>query len=156
AEWFAAMLWSSVEKSPQHPRLPTPLTQHHRRAIKGPGTVPAIAAPKPPRGCRKGGTPLARGERAYCDDCRRVTSREILGEAAVKGRRASQTPEAQARRAVALRRNRDAERAWNPADQPRWLTKRAYDEQIKPRLVGVKISALISALCVSKPYAINV
>lgn len=43
---------------------------------------------------------------------------------AAKGRFVSHTPEAQARRVAARRRNALAEAAWKPSDQPGWLTER--------------------------------
>jgi CRISPR-associated endonuclease Cas1 len=155
-EWFASMLWSTIRKSARHPRLPTRLTERHRREAKGETSTPTITAPRPPRVCRGCGTPLQRADHTYCVSCRNIVAREALIEAAAKGRRLSHTPEAEARRATALRRNRAAQCAWNPADQPRWLTEHIYSERIQPGLAPVKISTLAAALGVSKPYAVSI
>jgi len=69
---------------------------------------------------------------------------------------AALTAESQERRAVTQRRHAAALRAWTEADQPDWLTETAYAEQIQPALGAVKITTLMSALGVSKPYAIDV
>jgi hypothetical protein len=52
AEWLASALWSTIGKSPRHPRLPTPLTQQHRREAKGDPSALVVAAPRPPHVCR--------------------------------------------------------------------------------------------------------
>jgi hypothetical protein len=75
---------------------------------------------------------------------------------AAKGRILSQTPVAQARRAATRRRQMEAERAWNPSDQPAWLTERVYRNEIQPRLAQFSAARLASALEVSEPYAVDV
>jgi len=92
----------------------------------------------------------------YCVSCRDIVAKEALIDAAVQGRRASQTPEAQARQAAALRRHVAAQRLWKDAEQPAWLSEQTYSERIQPGLALIKISTLMSALGVSKPYAANI
>ena len=75
---------------------------------------------------------------------------------AAKGRLLAQTPQAQARRVAARRRNIAAEHAWKASDQPEWLTETVYIDQIQPRLAKISASKLASALRVSAPYAVNI
>jgi hypothetical protein len=44
-------------------------------------------------------------------------------------------------------------KAWNPSNQPGWLTEELYCEKIQPRLTGVTVPVISSALGVSEPYA---
>lgn len=45
---------------------------------------------------------------------------------------------------------------WNPSGKPDWLDKKFYREQIQPRLAGIAIPVLVSALDISKPYATDI
>ena len=72
---------------------------------------------------------------------------------AAKGRLVSHTPEAQARRVVARRKNALIEAAWKPSAQPAWLTEATYLERIQPRLAATSAGLLAAALGVSLPYA---
>jgi hypothetical protein len=46
--------------------------------------------------------------------------------------------------------------AWNPSEQPEWLTEEFYREKIQPRLSGVTVPAISSALGLSEPYAAQI
>jgi hypothetical protein len=47
-------------------------------------------------------------------------------------------------------------KAWSPSDKPDWLTEKTYREKIQPRLAGITISTISSALGVSEPYAAKI
>jgi len=83
-------------------------------------------------------------------------SRESLIEAAKLGRVAGHSREARARQAKAQRRHAAAVKAWNPSDKPDWLTEETYRAGIQPRLLGVTVPAISSALGISQPYAAEI
>jgi hypothetical protein len=66
---------------------------------------------------------------------------------------AGHNPDARARQAEKQRRHAVALKAWNPSEQPDWLTKEVYREKIQPRLAGITVPVLSTTLGVSKPYA---
>ena len=156
AEWLAAALSSTVRTPARQPVPATPLTQRRRREAKDALSTPMIAPPRPPRVCGRCGAPLERANRDHCADCGKVVATESLIACAERGRIASHNPDAEARRAAALKRNLAAQRAWEKSEQPGRITKQTYVEQIQPRLADVTLSMLTSALGVSKPYAINI
>jgi hypothetical protein len=88
-----------------------------------------------------------------CAACNRAVARERITELARVGRQISHSPEAEARRSESQRRQAAALKAWNPAEQPDWLTATVYREKIQPRLVEITVPAISSALGVSGPYA---
>jgi hypothetical protein len=55
-----------------------------------------------------------------------------------------------------FRRQGTASRAWKPSGLPDWVTEKVHREQIQPNLATVTVSAIASALGVSKPYATDV
>ncbi len=153
AEWVARMLWSTMPKSAQRLRLATRLTEDHRRRAKGSlSNPPDRPGPRPPAVCRLCGAPIKCGFK-YCADCAAAVSRENLIEAANLGRVAGHSPEARACQAEKQRRHAVALKAWNPSEQPNWLTKEVYREKIQPRLAGTTVPVISSTLGVSRPYA---
>ena len=64
--------------------------------------------------------------------------------------------EARARQAEKQRRHAAAKRAWRPSDQPAWLDQQTYLQKIQPRLAGVTIPVIASALGLSQPYAAEI
>jgi len=74
-------------------------------------------------------------------------------EAARIGRLTANGPEAQAKRAVKARKNALAQHSWKASDQPAWLTEEVFELKIKPLLAKVAMSAIRSAIGVSKWYA---
>ena len=85
-----------------------------------------------------------------------MARRDTLINAAKLGRIATHTPKAETRRAATMRRQEAAKLAWNPSDLPEWLTEHAYREMIQPKLTTVTVSAIASALGISKPYATDI
>jgi CRISPR-associated endonuclease Cas1 len=154
AEWVAASVRQTGRANgPQH--QPTLLTQQHRRSAKG-TALPVATTPKPPHVCHGCGVELDRSDHDHCRHCGRTIAREVMIRVAEQGRAASHTPEAESRRADAMRRNTEAARTWRETAQSAWITERVYLDQIQPRLVTVKVAAIVAALRVSKPYAANV
>lgn len=41
-------------------------------------------------------------------------------------------------------------------DKPEWLNEKKYREKIQPRLAGITVPTIVSALAVSEPYATNI
>jgi hypothetical protein len=81
---------------------------------------------------------------------------EELIEAARSGRIAAQSPETQFRRADMQRRHVAALKAWDPSSKPAWLNEKTYREEIQPRLAGVTVPTISSALSISEPYATDI
>jgi len=139
AEWIARTLWSTIPRPDRQSSVAARLTQSRRRQAKGgPYTLPAMAPPRPPAVCRVCGASIIRG-RSYCASCAVTVSREGLIEAAKLGRVAGHTPEARSKQAEKQRRHAAAVKAWNPSDQPDWLTEEVYREKIQPRLAGITV-----------------
>lgn len=65
-------------------------------------------------------------------------------------------PVAQSWRAESQRRQAAAREAWNPAEKPDWPDEKAYRERVQPRLSGVIVPRIMSALSVSQPYALRI
>ena len=85
-----------------------------------------------------------------------TVSRENLIEAAKAGRVATIGVKAQALRSATQRRQAAVLKAWNPSDKPEWLDAKTYREKILPRLKGITVPTILSALVVSEPYATNI
>jgi hypothetical protein len=111
-----------------------------------------VEPPRPPSNCRNCGTPIKSG-RLYCGSCTSTASRDVLIEAAKAGRLVAHSPQALARQAEKQRQHSAAAKAWNPSNQPGWLTADAYREKVQPRLAGIPVGVIASALDVSQPYA---
>lgn len=154
AEMVSHTLWLAKPKPASKYRPPaTRLTQSHKREAKGAApALPALTPPRPPAVCRICGASINFG-RIYCASCGVNASREGLIEAAKLGRVIAHSPEARARQAEKQRQHNSAVKAWNPSDQPQWLTEQVYREQIQPRLASIPVGIIASALDVSQPYA---
>jgi CRISPR-associated endonuclease Cas1 len=155
AEEVARFLSASIPKR-RRPTFPsTRLTQNSRREGRGIasdlsiGTSPSIEAV-----CRTCGKPT--GGDQYCGECAPIARRDRLINAAKFGRIATHTPKAEALRGATQRRQRAAQRDWNPTDLPEWLTGEFYREKIQPRLATVTMRAIMEALEISKPYAADI
>ncbi len=156
AESVARTLSSAIKKQVRSGLPATRLTQSNRREARGLlADISTKTPPKPIRICRTCGGPLNRGE-TYCGSCAVAVSRTGLIEAARLGRLATHTPEAEALRAATKRRHDAALRNWRISDLPDWLNEETYREKIQPRLVGVSVPAISSALGISKPYATDI
>jgi CRISPR-associated endonuclease Cas1 len=156
AEWVSRALWSTLRKPARQVYPATRLTQSRRRQAKGgPPVVPDNPAPKVPRVCRTCGELLKHGK-TYCVSCSVSVSRANLIEAAKLGRIETHRPKAEALRAATQRRHVAERKAWQPAENPHWLTKEAYRERIQPRLAGITVPTISAALGISEPYATDI
>jgi hypothetical protein len=77
-----------------------------------------------------------------------VSSAAIV-EGGKKGRIAAVRPEVMKRRREVGKRQNEALQAWNPADQPAWLTSEYYTSQIQPRLSQCTRPRIAEALSLS-------
>jgi hypothetical protein len=156
AEGVARTLWATRPKPPRQFFPATRLTQGHRRVAKGmPVDMPAQPAARPPAVCRVCGVSIEAG-RHHCASCGVAVSRENLIKLAKLGRVAGHSPEARARQAEKKRRHDAEVKAWNSSDKPDWLTEGFYREKIQPRLTGITVPAISSALRLSVPYAAEI
>jgi len=156
AEWVARTLWSTIPKPTRKLSPATRLTQHHRRQAKGRASATrADLPPRPPTICRDCGAPIRPG-RSFCASCGVVFSRSGLIKAAKLGRVAGHSREARARQAEKQRQHGAELKAWHPSNNPDWLTEEVYREKIQPRLAGVTVRAIASALGVSQAYAAEI
>src|SRR5262249_129898 len=130
AECVAEMLWASTPKLSRKRRLPTRLTQAHRRGETGKDSSPSEALPRRESFCRDWGVAIGQG-RTRCASCSLTLNRIELIKAAGKGRMAAQTKQAQARRAHTQRGHASAKAAWRPADLPAWFNRDFYFQQVQ-------------------------
>jgi CRISPR-associated protein Cas1 len=155
AEWACSMLWSAARKPARLTVPPTHLTQAHRRAAKGKLSPPI---PNPPRRvvlCRSCGKTVKLGS-SYCESCAVAIGTAALVKGAQQARSASHSHEAQASRAEKGRRNTAARWAWQPSNQPTWITNESYRDRIRPGLAAVTVRVISSSLGVSTCYASNI
>jgi hypothetical protein len=117
AERVAQMLWSSVRKSYEKDRLATRLTQHHRCAVKGVLRQLPPTLPRPESFCRICGSKTA-ARRTYCSSCAQTLTTAGLIKAAVKGRIAAQSDQAQEQRAQTQQKHATARWAWKESMNP--------------------------------------
>jgi CRISPR-associated protein Cas1 len=155
AEHVVKQLWATTTKRKRQNDLATTLTQRRRREAKGQPLKSAPQTEAPPKVCHSCGGVVLTGKQV-CAKCLAGQGRERMERIGAMGRIAAQSPKAQARRSATRRRNAAAERAWKPSDQPDWLTPDFYGNQVQPLLSGLTPKALMSALNVSNPYALDV
>jgi len=156
AEWVSHTLWSTIRKDSTQLGPATRLTGDRKRLAKGKASIAASAARlKAPRICNTCGGPVNPRHR-QCFACASESNTASLARAAHIGRIAAHTPEAQGKRAETQRRNALAQHAWKSSDLPVWLNEATYRDKIQPRLGGVSVSILSSALRVSGVYAANI
>jgi CRISPR-associated endonuclease Cas1 len=154
AEWVATELWSTTKKTTRLQGPATRLTEAHKREAKGVADVSANTPPKPPRICLGCGAPIIYGKN-FCSSCGVIVARDELIKSAKRGRIAAQSLEAQARRTETQRRNANAQRTWEKSGQPK-ISDEVYGNEIQPRLAGVTIPAIMSALNVCASYAADI
>lgn len=153
AEQITRIFSASVSRRNRQIFPSTRLTHNSRR--EGRGIAPNLSFEAPPRPetlCRNCGKRTQRAD--YCGTCSSPRDRLING--AKLGRIATHSPKAEALRGATQCRQRAAERAWNPADLPEWLTEEVYREKVQPLLATVKVRTIMSALGVSRPYATEI
>jgi hypothetical protein len=153
AEWIAKQFWSTTQRRTQSAQAPTHLTQAHRRAAKGATSETSMRVAQPTENlCPECGKKIRR-ESKTCVQCGVPTSTKSMLSAARIGRLTANGPEAQAKRAAKARVNALAQHSWKESDLPAWLTPEFFVGKIQPLLPSVSMSAIRSALGVSKWYA---
>lgn len=128
AEWIAQTLWSTISSRSRTKAHATRLTQNRKREAKGIPTSEEV-----PTVLRT--NPIA--------------MRNLV-------RLSAHDPIAQARRADTQRRQAAARKAWKASGKPDWLDERTYREKIQPRLAGIAVPTIVSALTISMSYATNI
>jgi CRISPR-associated endonuclease Cas1 len=155
AEWVTRTLWSAQAKHSSTFGPATPLTQRRRREVRG-GTP---LSPKPPERlpniCQACGLTNTFGY-TRCRKCDAELVVLRMRDAARAGRIAAQSPRARAARAEKQRQQQTAQRSWDPAAQPSWLTKEFYLEHVRPKLHDLPTSAVARTIGVSLQYAVSI
>ncbi len=156
AERVAQSFWTRNPKPPRgEKKLPTPLTQRRRSEGRGKEFVPDTKpAPYPRKICPGCGATTLGGR--HCPSCGREISREQLIESAKIGRVVAQSPKSRQKLSETQRRHRAAQRAWDSSSKPSWLNEDIYLAKIQPKLAGITIDSLSSALGVSESYAADI
>lgn len=157
AEGIARSFWlANRSKSLRYDDPSTKLTQSRKRETKGVfRELPAAPTPRPLAWCALCGVTIHIGFK-YCRSCVPLISRENVMKAAVLGRRATHSAEAQARRSETQRRQNAARNSWNPASNPAWLSEQFYKDHIQGALRRVQVPIIQKALSVSEPYALRI
>jgi hypothetical protein len=129
------------------------LTQAHRREAKGGLSETNADIAQPAENLCPGCGRRIRNDSSTCVRCGVPTSTKNMLNAARIGRLTANGPEAQAKRATKARQNALAQHSWKDSDQPAWLTPEFFAGKVQPQLASVSMSAIRSALGVSKWYA---
>ena len=154
AEWAMKEIASTTRT--RRSISPTRLTQSHKRAVTG-----GVFRPEPktqlrqPNMCNVCGSEIGRRQK-ICGICALAPSAERLTAVAAKGRSASHTPEAQAKRSRKQHANHLARHKWSPSDQPTWLTEEFYLLKMKPKLVSLSSRGIARHLSISLRYATEI
>lgn len=152
-EWLARTLWEATPKMTGHRAPANRLTQSAKRGAQGGITaLPSMLVASPQNLCRTCGAPIMH-KGIYCRLCNADASKSQYIEAAALGRRAALAVDSQARRTATQRKNARAQHGWIAAEHPSWLDQETYVSRILPRLSGLTVSALASAIQVSLGYA---
>jgi hypothetical protein len=155
AEYVAQAIWASVSKPTSVSKLTrrllaTRLTQLNKREVKG-SDVPKVTQLKPEHICSGCGVTI-RAARQRCLEC----SKQVTDVNFATGRKSAHQAEYLEKRAVTMRRHKQAIQRWKPSDLPQWLTRDVYIRQIQPALASVAKSEIRSALGVSEPYSSHI
>jgi CRISPR-associated endonuclease Cas1 len=154
AEW--AMKEIAATARTRRSISPTRLTQNHKRGVSGGAFRPEPTTPiRQQNMCTVCGTEIGRRQKS-CGVCALVPSTERLTAVAGKGRIASHSPEAQAKRSKKHHDLHTARRAWSASDQPSWLTEEFYVLKMKPKLLSQPSRGLARYLNVSRSYATQI
>ena len=155
AESVCHKFWSTTRKSASWTGPATRLTQQRRSRTRDDLSLRPVPALHPPPVCRICGKPITRGN-TFCKACAVNESKKSFLKVAELGRMTTQSAKAQASRSETMRRQMAGRLAWKASDLPEWLTEKVYREKIQPRLVTFTVSAIASALEISKPYATDI
>jgi CRISPR-associated endonuclease Cas1 len=156
AESVARMFWTPAARRFESHRLPTRLTQRHKRKARGAAPLPTpIFPPRRENVC--GGCGKTIGHKfTNCKDCAGPGWSKHMVDIARTGRLTANSPQALAKKRNTQRRNHEARRAWNPSSQPLWLTEGFYSEKIQPLLAELSNATLARTIGVSRVYAARI
>jgi hypothetical protein len=141
-------------------RLPTPLTQDNRSAGRDrvrtrPRSNIRPKRPALPRKCITCGAEITLRRSWYCSSCQSSESLSKANQALQARRRAGDDPahggEATHRRSQRQKANRRAEAEWE-REHPEALDPDLFAREIRPRLAGVPLAAMVRATGLSQPY----
>jgi CRISPR-associated endonuclease Cas1 len=155
AESFCRKLWSTMRKPASWTGPATRLTQQRRSRTGDDMSLRPVPTPRPPSVCRICGTPITRGH-IFCKACAITESKTSILKVAELGRIATHSTKAEALRSKTMRRQMAGRLSWNPADLPKWLTRKVYREKILPRLATYTVRVIASALGISNSYATDI
>lgn len=154
AEFVARSLWGGrASRANFAGEFKTPVTQSHRRAVKGCST-PVVKLPTMRGVCRGCGAPAPHGE--HCLKCGREQASKAMTELAKVGRLIAHGVGAQRKRSDTQLRHKAAEKEWRLESKETQISKEFYREKIQPRLASVSLSAISTLLGVSIPYAADI
>ena len=149
-EWVARQLWSRQRKSVDETGPATRLTQSRKREAKGQSLLPPSYRAARSQGVCNGCGKEIKSGRAHCARCAGPLQTDRIKAAASAVRVAAHSPEARAKQAESVRRQRKAAADWSPSSQPDWLTQGFYNEKIHPGLASVSNSAIANCIGVSR------
>jgi hypothetical protein len=152
---LVAKNFQRVKPGSREERLPTRLTQQHRREAKDGSELRPTKPPHPESFCKQCGASIQRG-RTYCRACAKPIHTERLINASAQGRIASHTAEAQKSRSETQRQQWRGRANWKPEYLPDWLNEEVYRREIQPRLKEISVTTIASTLHVSVMYAIDI
>jgi CRISPR-associated endonuclease Cas1 len=156
AEWVAHKFWTPSARRDTGFRLPTRLTQRHKREAKGASPLPSpVLEARRENVCRGCGKTI-RHQFRHCRSCASDGWSKHMVDVARVGRLSANSPQAQAKRRSTQRRNHQARRSWKPSSQPAWLTKEFYSEEIQPLLAQMSGRAIARTIGVSCVYATRI
>lgn len=154
AEWVVKEI-ASTTKTRRHDS-PTRLTQTSKREVRGGAP---LTAPKLPIGfqrvCANCGNQIASGSER-CRPCAEEISVGRITGLAVKGRVASHSEQAEAKRSATQAANSASLRKWSSSGNPPWLTEEFYLKKIRPLLGTLSGRAIMRKLAVSHGYAAEI
>jgi CRISPR-associated endonuclease Cas1 len=156
AEWVARKFWTPSTRRETNFRLPTRLTQRHKREAKGVAPLPpAVEPPRRENVCRGCGKTIGH-EFTNCRTCAASGWSNHMVDVARIGRLTANSPQAQTKRRNTQRRNHEARRSWDQSSQPAWLTEQFFSERIQPALAQTSGRAIARAIGVSYVYATRI
>jgi len=155
AEYIARELWTTTRKRSSFQEPPTRLTQQRKREAKG-STYSAGTkrVTRSDRVCIECGTQVTRGH-DRCRECASTLWTRDLIEGAKAGRMLANSPKAQRSRIATKRRQDSARQEWIRSGQPA-ISKEVYKNQVQPKLIGITVSSIQTALQVSSVYASHI
>ncbi len=151
-EWVARRFWTPSVRRGSNVRLPTRLTQQHKREAKcAEALPPAVPPPRRENLCRGCGKAIGH-QFTHCRRCASDKWSKHMVNVARVGRLTANGPEALAKRRSTQRRNHAARRSWDPLSQPAWLTEEFFSEKLGPLIVQLSNASIAKTLGVSRAY----